>query len=1303
MTSSPLSYDRSTHARRPLTTSLRLALAACLLAACQGDGASGTGPAGPATAQIALGARVESSGATAVMLRAFAQVNGQRVSLDSTTKALGPESTAVEFPIDLAPCLGDAAAGERACSVIVEISLLRDDIVLDRREIGPIRVAAGTTTAVPEAVALYEVSRIQLGALGALEPQDTVAVTATPVDTTGAPVATKSIEWASSNPAVLLASGLDATHVRLVAMSPGTAELRATIGTRTFLLPITVRPPSAASIALAPDAIRLSVGGTRQLTASVSDKRARPIAGAAVAYASADPTIATVSATGLVTGIARGETRIVASIGAVSDTAQVSVVAGPPAGITISPLTVPFEENDTLEVSAVVRDAQGVVVAGTVSWRSTAPQVATVASTGAQSARLVALAPSSSPVLIIASVEGDGSVPADTLGVTVQPASVARVAVQLNAQQIEVGENTRAAATAYDRHGNAIQRGVASWQSGTPSVATVDATGRVTGVAPGTAIISATVAGVRGEQSVTVVPATLDRVSISPHQSALGIGAQQQLVAAILDARGADLPAGGTVMQWTSLDPAIATVQNASVGSVVVVGVAVGTARIEARTTIAGVTRADTATITVSQTAAVTIQSITSGGSPVALSNVAGTITVSVGYTLSGATASGIELLVGTTVVATQALGGGGPCNPCALTVNTAQFDPTTGAVLLGNGPTPLSARLVLANAPPVATPPVALTLANTSGFVASVASTRSASNPSTGVWSGGDVTVTLLPVIYIPGETVTGVSLAPGLFGKSAISLVAGSGGFGATFAGATFWTPSNLGIGRYETPCGFYSPTCVEPAIAVGSSTLSGGGAGPTVILNAQAPFRVDEVAPAGPFVAAMPAWVSGSFTFATDAGVTVGSDNSVGGVSTTYYVGTSLSGGNGTCSTTGLSPVTTGAQLAESATTGAYVGRVIVQDALGNQQCADLAPGGTGSASFGVDLTPPSLTVNGPADNSTWIILGSVPNFSVGTSDNASGVPAQPLRVSISRLNGTGSTNCLIGTGGGCTPAPTGSSFSSNDGGQGYYSATISATDVAGNASAPVVTTYLLDASIPTLFGGIGLPAFISGTGSVSFTTTATDNIDLSQAVGTLSYTGTTVVMPTVTLGGFGPPLERNVPVSFTGTPWRCLDGASLSSFSVWVLDQTLLNGVTSNVVIPPASVAPCGAIGTTPGISFGALSSSNPTISAVGATGGTPTSTQLSIDVTVPIATVNAPFASVAFYSDYTSAGSLALEVSGSPSIIQTATTRTYRYTATWSPSRRVGTSPSVSAGIAAIATNGQGDAMTIGSSSVTIVP
>src|SRR5208283_3629561 len=64
--------------------------------------------------------------------------------------------------------------------------------------------------------------------------------------------------------------------------------------------------PSLSSITLSPQAASVQVGVTQQFTAAPKDQYGNSMAGATLTFANSNPAIATISATGLATGIAAG-------------------------------------------------------------------------------------------------------------------------------------------------------------------------------------------------------------------------------------------------------------------------------------------------------------------------------------------------------------------------------------------------------------------------------------------------------------------------------------------------------------------------------------------------------------------------------------------------------------------------------------------------------------------------------------------------------------------------------------------------------------------------------------------------------------------------------------------------------------------------------------------------------------------------------------------------------------------------------------------------------------------------------------
>jgi len=96
---------------------------------------------------------------------------------------------------------------------------------------------------------------------------------------------------------------------------------------------------------------------------------------------------------------------------------------------------------------------------------------------------------------------GDG----EDLGST-DPPAVAEVTVEAPSTTIAVGESVQLEAVARDASGNPLEDRTVEWASASSAVATVSATGLVTGQGPGAVEITATVEAVTGRIAITVSP-----------------------------------------------------------------------------------------------------------------------------------------------------------------------------------------------------------------------------------------------------------------------------------------------------------------------------------------------------------------------------------------------------------------------------------------------------------------------------------------------------------------------------------------------------------------------------------------------------------------------------------------------------------------------------------------------------------------------------------------------------------------------------------------------------------------------------
>jgi hypothetical protein len=156
----------------------------------------------------------------------------------------------------------------------------------------------------------------------------TVQLTATPRDANGTPLSGRVVTWTSVNPAIatVSAAGL------VTGVAAGPATITATSEGKSGTAAVTVSNVPVASVVVSPTAANVSVGGTVQLSATPTDAAGAVLTGRVVTWTSVNPAIATVSAAGLVTGVAAGSATITATSEGKSGTAAVNVASPPPPG-----------------------------------------------------------------------------------------------------------------------------------------------------------------------------------------------------------------------------------------------------------------------------------------------------------------------------------------------------------------------------------------------------------------------------------------------------------------------------------------------------------------------------------------------------------------------------------------------------------------------------------------------------------------------------------------------------------------------------------------------------------------------------------------------------------------------------------------------------------------------------------------------------------------------------------------------------------------------------------------------------------
>ncbi len=407
-----------------------------------------------------------------------------------------------------------------------------------------------------------------------------------------------------------------------------------------------------ATVTISPATANLQSGQTSQLTATLKDANGNVLTGRAVTWSTNNSSVATVSATGLVTAAGAGSATITATGEGKSGTAGVTVTAPtgqfaigdsvqttvatwvrnisqppadpatgtppsvigtqpggargvvdsgpvlnttpggdgairyhvlfasapsgwvvqgylakivptvPVASVTVSPATASLTVGQTVQLTATPKDANGNPLTGrTVTWSSSDNTIATVNGGG-----LVTGVGAGGPVTITATSERQSGTA--TVNVTVAP--VASVTVAPSSANIAITGTVQLTATPKDANGNPLTGRAISWSSSDNTIATVNGSGLVTGVAAGSVTITATSEGKSGTASITVAGALVASVTVTPAPASVQAGQTQQLTVTLKDANGNILT--GRTVTWSSNNTSVATVSSSGLVTAKVAG-----------------------------------------------------------------------------------------------------------------------------------------------------------------------------------------------------------------------------------------------------------------------------------------------------------------------------------------------------------------------------------------------------------------------------------------------------------------------------------------------------------------------------------------------------------------------------------------------------------------------------------------------------------------------------------------------------------------------------------------------------------
>lgn len=373
--------------------------------------------------------------------------------------------------------------------------------------------------------------------------------------------------WSSSNTSVATISNTLGNKGLATAVAAGVTTIAATVNGVSASTTLTVTGATLSSISVTP--VNASIGRNTSLqytaTGIFSDGTSQDIT-QSVTWATGNSGIATISnnedSKGLATGVGAGTTTVTATLGALSNSTNLTVTLATLVSIEVDPA-----DSTMLNHTSQQFYATGIFSNGTtqdlthmVSWTSSSNAVSISNDPGSKglgqaeaigdstiSARLGLIAGSTSVTVTTATLASIEVLP-------VNPSIVNGTGIQFTARA------TLSNGVSYD-----VTK-LVLWSSANENIAKIsndtDTKGFATGTGVGTTTITASLLGISGNTAITVTTATLTQIIIAPATTQVPNNATEQYLATGLFSNGTQQNITALVV-WSSSNTAAATISNA--------------------------------------------------------------------------------------------------------------------------------------------------------------------------------------------------------------------------------------------------------------------------------------------------------------------------------------------------------------------------------------------------------------------------------------------------------------------------------------------------------------------------------------------------------------------------------------------------------------------------------------------------------------------------------------------------------------------------------------------------------------------
>ena len=397
---------------------------------------------------------------------------------------------------------------------------------------------------------------------------------------------TSQVTWASSATTVATISDAAGSKGLASAVSVGTSNISAALDGKTGGTTLTVTAATLQSIAVTPTAPSVAKGSPVQFTATgtYSDNSTQDIT-SQVTWASSVTAVASISnaagSKGLASTVGVGASNISAALSGKTGGTMLTVTAAILESISVTPATPSRPVGITLPFTAtgIFTDGTTQDLTTQVTWSSSSTGMATISNTAGSIGVATPVAPGNTTIGATR-----GALSGSTV-LTVTTAMLTSIAVTPADPSIAKGTTQQFTATGNYSDGSSFDlTQTATWGSSMTSVATISnaagSKGKASAADIGNTTISAAFDGKTGTTMLTVTPATLVSLAVTPASPSIPRGLTQQFVATGTFSDGSTQVLTSTVT-WSSSDTVVASIANAGSPGLAT-GLSVGTTTIQA-------------------------------------------------------------------------------------------------------------------------------------------------------------------------------------------------------------------------------------------------------------------------------------------------------------------------------------------------------------------------------------------------------------------------------------------------------------------------------------------------------------------------------------------------------------------------------------------------------------------------------------------------------------------------------------------------------------------------------------------------